>query len=117
MRLLRLITFALSLSLSAATWSTVPVDRCDVVVDVSHWINWGGNAQYSLGGWFWEFSERQSLQHLHWRRLWLHELATKEVCEGVRVSSQCRIVGRWMDSDRTVILPVRVEVLQRRGDE
>lgn len=106
----------LSLLLCGANWSAVAVDRCDIVAEVRHWSQWGGNEQHDISATFLEWTDR-TYWHLNTRRVKLHDLTTQEIIEGVRVAETCRIIGRWMDSDRSVILPLRVEVIQRRQQE
>lgn len=108
---------ALSLLLCGSNWTATPIDHCDVVVDVSHWFAWGGNEQHCISGWFWEHSERRGVGQINYRRLRLHDMTAKPIREGVRVSERCRIVGKWMDAERTMVLPLRVEVIQGRTDQ
>lgn len=111
-----MLSFALSLATFASLWTPVVADRCDVVVDVSHWVPWGGNEKHDIQGDFWQHSIARGVGSIETRKLFLHELSTAEIREGVRVSSKARIIGRWMDFDRKVMLPLRLEVIERRSD-
>lgn len=112
-----MLPIALSLFAISSIWTPVVADHCDVVVDVSHWIPFGGNEKHDISGWFWQQSVRTGAGSIEHRRLFLHELSTAEIREGVRVSDKARIIGRWMDFDRKVMLPLRVEVIERRADQ
>ncbi len=106
----------IALLLCASIWTPVAVDRCDVVVTIDHWAPWGGNEVHRIQGDFWQHSVANGCGRIETRVVQLHDLATAEVREGVRVSSRARIVGRWMDANRKVIVPLRIEVIERRGD-
>lgn len=106
----------IALLLSGAAKPTQVSDHADVILEVNHWNPWGGNECHDCHGYFWRVGNR-GVWEVEWQRIKLHGMATKDVREGVRVASRCRVVGQWMDSKRTVLLPQRVEVIERRADQ
>lgn len=107
----------IALLLLSSTWTTVPADRCDVVVTIDHWAPWGGNEVHRIQGYFWQHSVAKGCGSIETKVLRVHDFATAEIREGIRVAERARIVGRWMDVDRKVMLPLRVEVIERRADQ
>jgi len=97
-------------------WQPIHADHADVVVDVDHWAPWGGNEVHRISGWFCDYSVADGVWETRVRVLRPHDMQSAETKEGVRIASRCRIIGNWMDEKRTVILPRRIEVMQRRGD-
>lgn len=87
---------------------------CDIVVDVDHYTPWGENERHRIFGWF--FEPMDGWHEIQCRHLSLHSMSSREVLEGVRVASRARVVGYWMDRKRSVILPMRIEVIEGRTD-
>jgi len=113
--MLRTITIIAALFACGSNWSPAHQDHADVVVDVDHWSPFGGNEVHRINGWFMDYSIKHGVWETNVRVLETHPMIDRETREGIRVASRCRIVGKWMDSNRRVILPRRVEVIQRRG--
>ncbi len=57
----------LALLLLSSTWTTVPADRCDVVVTIDHWAPWGGNEVHRIQGYFWQHSIAKDAEALRQR--------------------------------------------------
>lgn len=102
--------------LLAGLWQPIHTDNADVVVDIDHWSPFGGNEVHRISGWFMDYSVADGVWETKVRVLRPHDMNSAETKEGVRIASRCRIIGNWMDERRTVILPRRIEVMQRRGD-
>jgi len=94
--------------------ATITKEPCEIAVEIDHYTPWGENERHRISGWF--FEPRGGVYEMTCKYLTLHDLSSREVREGVRVSRIAMVKGYWMDRKRTVILPMRVEVIEGRTD-